>query len=397
MSAHAYTSDETLEIAPDFKAPDGREMSSTSRSSRAVQLPDPNLEPGGGDSATQLVRQILRHRGPVAHAVDGDESMAATVSVMLRVQPPPSALLMVGTIEYERFRSALHAAGFDVTAASTQDQAVKAMGSRHHAVAVTDRLDLLDGLRAAGTARLLQIIHIKTGLEGEVETALCAGADECLDNTASDTLLQARFSSARRMADLESALRATFIVGRRLSTTDELTGVANRRFFARHYPWEISRAGRYGHAVAVAMCDIDHFKRVNDGHGHAAGDLVLRECAKRMQQCLRRGTDWIARLGGDEFAIVLPETELEQALAVCRNLRDAICLTPFGSDGARMNLTASFGLAGMDSVPEKADRLAKRLLSAADQALYRRKEAGRDGITAVKVDCVSPLDTSSSH
>jgi diguanylate cyclase (GGDEF)-like protein len=270
------------------------------------------------------------------------------------------------------------------------------MGARHYALAVIDRLELLDSLRTLGTGRLLQIIQIISGPEGEAETALRAGADECVDGNASEMLLQARFSSARRMADLESALRATFIVGRRLATTDELTGVANRRFFARHYPWEIARAGRYGLAVAVAMCDIDYFKRVNDEQGHAAGDSVLRECARRMQQCLRRGTDWVARLGGDEFAIVLPETDVEQALAACRNLRDAICLTPFGSEDARMNLTASFGLAGIDCVPSKSEGLAKRLLSAADQALYRRKEAARGGITVMKLESGAPLETDTS-
>jgi diguanylate cyclase (GGDEF)-like protein len=369
------------------------EMSSTSQRLRATQPLGSNLEPAGADSPTQLVRQILRQRGPVSHPINGDEGMAATVSVMLRVQPPPCALLMIGTALYERFRSALHAAGFDVTAASTQDEAAKVMDARHHALAVTDRVDLLHSLGTLRTGRLLQIIQITLDRNGEAEAAIHAGADECLDVNASETLLQARFSSARRMADLESALRATFIVGRRLATTDELTGVANRRFFARHYPWEISRAGRYGHAVAVAMCDIDNFKRVNDEHGHAAGDIVLQECARRMQQCLRRGTDWIARLGGDEFAIVLPETDIEQALSACRNLRDAICLTPFGSDKARMNITVSFGLAGIDSVPRKSERLAKRLLSAADQALYRRKEAGRDGITAMKLESAPPLET----
>jgi two-component system cell cycle response regulator len=317
--------------------------------------------------------------------------MAATVAVMLRVQPPPSALLMVATGRRERLRVALQAAGFDVTEALTVDQAAAATASRHHAVAITDRLEWLDAVRTGGTVRLLQIIHITASLDGEVETALCAGADECLADAASDTLLQARFSSARRMAELESALRATFIVGRRLSTTDELTGVANRRFFAKHYPWEIARAGRHGHAVAVAMCDIDHFKRVNDGQGHATGDLVLREFAQRMQQCLRRGSDWMARLGGDEFAIVLPETDLEQALTTCRNLRDAICLRPFLSDDAPMNLTVSFGLASINSVRANNERLAKRLLNAADQALYQRKAAGRDGITALKLQMI-PAD-----
>src|ERR1700722_240266 len=339
------------------------EMSSTSQRLRARKPPDSNLESSGADSPTQLVRQILRRRGPATDSVNGDAGMAATVSVMLRVQPPPSALLMVGTALYERLHVALHTAGFDVTAASTQDQAAKSMGARHYALAVTDRLELLDSLRTLGTARLLQIIQIVGAPEGEAETALRAGADECVDGNASEMLLQARFSSARRMADLESALRATFIVGRRLATTDELTGVANRRFFARHYPWGIDRAGRYGVAVTVALCDIDYFKRVNDEQGHAAGDSVLRECARRMQQCLRRGTDWVARLGG-EVGVVLRGADVEQALAACRNLRDAICLTPFGSEDARMNLTASFGLAGIDCVPSKSEGLAKTLLGA---------------------------------
>jgi diguanylate cyclase (GGDEF)-like protein len=99
----------------------------------------------------------------------------------------------------------------------------------------------------------------------------------------------------------------------------------------------------------------------------------------------------MARLGGDEFAIVLPETDLEQALTTCRNLRDAICLRPFLSDDAPMNLTVSFGLASIDSVRANNERLAKRLLNAADQALYQRKAAGRDGITALKLQMI-PAD-----
>lgn len=357
------------------------------KSARVMQPHDVNCEIGIDDSPTQLVRRILKRHSPISHAVStGEHDTTATVmSVMLRVQPPPDSLLMVAAEHCERLRLALHVAGFEVTVASSQEQALEVMSSRHHALAVTDRLDLVQCFRELGTPRLLQIILITSSRESETEAALLAGADECLDGSASEALLQARFSAARRTGDLESALRTAFIEGRRLATTDELTGVANRRFFASNYPREISRAARFGHPIAVAMCDIDHFKRVNDQYGHAVGDAVLRQCAQRIQQRLRRGTDWIARLGGEEFAVVLPETGRDQALVVCRTLREEISREPFCSGSMRMGVTASFGVAAIESVPRKPKKLAERLLSAADRALYRCKEAGRDRVAAVRL------------
>lgn len=207
---------------------------------------DVSCDTGGGESPTQLVRQILRQRDPVSQPANGEEDIAATVSVMLRVQPPSKALLMVGAELCERLRLALQEAGFEVTIAPTKDRAIDALASQHHTLAVTDRLEFVRSLRALGTSRVLQIIQITSGLDGELEAALSCGADECLNGEAPDMLLQARFLAARRMSDLESALRATFIVGHRLATTDQLTEVANRRFYAKHYPREISRAARYG-------------------------------------------------------------------------------------------------------------------------------------------------------
>jgi diguanylate cyclase (GGDEF)-like protein len=133
------------------------------------------------------------------------------------------------------------------------------------------------------------------------------------------------------------------------------------------------------------MCDIDHFKRINDQHGHPVGDDVLRQFAQRIQRCLRRGTDWIARLGGEEFAVVLPETGLDQALLVCRKLREALASEPFASGSLRLSVTASFGVAGIESVPRKSKGLAERLMSVADRALYRSKEAGRDRVAGVRL------------
>jgi diguanylate cyclase (GGDEF)-like protein len=354
---------------------------------RVMQPQDVRCEIGIDDSPTQLVRRILKPRGPVSHAVIAgeDDTTETVMTVMLRVQPPPGALLMVDAEHCERLRLALHVAGFEVTVASSSNQALEVMSSRHHALAVTDRLDLLGCFRKLGASRLLQIILIASSDEWDAEAALLAGADECLECNASEALLQGRFSAARRTGDLESALRTVFMEGRRLATTDELTGVANRRFFASHYPREISRAARFGHPLAVAMCDIDHFKRVNDKYGHGAGDEVLRQCAQRIQQRLRRGTDWVARLGGDEFALVLPETGLDQALLVCRTLREEIFKVPFCSGSLQMAVTASFGVAAIETVPRKPKKLAERLLSAADRALYRSKAAGRDQVAAVRL------------
>lgn len=363
-----------------------RDMIATTQKARSVPAGDATGTHGATESPTGLVQQILKHRDSVSGPANDEEDIAATVTVMLRVQPPSSALLLVSNpVVGERFELALKSAGFEVTVAADADQAIAIMRAGHFILAVTDRLELVKGLRALGTARLLQIMHLTNRRHRRIEAALRAGADECIDVDAPEILLQARFASARRTGDLESALRATFVVGRRLATTDELTGVANRRFFAKHYAREISRAVRHGHAVAVAMCDIDNFKRINDEHGHGAGDLVLRECAQRMQRCLRRGSDWMARLGGDEFVIVMPETDIDRALDVCRTLRDVVSGEPVGNEGLQLKLTASFGLAGISSAPKEVKRLAERLLAAADRALYRRKKAGRNGVTAEKL------------
>jgi diguanylate cyclase (GGDEF)-like protein len=350
------------------------------------ETPESSFEGDTGESPTRLVRQILKQHSATADPSEGgEEDTTATVTVMLRVQPPPRALLVVDGEYRERLHRALEESGFEASLATLTDEALQAMPATHHPLVVTDRLELVQRLRGLGIPRLLQIILVTSGADWQAEGALRAGADEYLDGCASEALLQARFGAARRTSDLESALRTALVESRRLATTDELTGVANRRFFATHYLREIARSARYGHPISVAMCDVDHFKRVNDQYGHPVGDAVLRQFAQRMQRCLRRGTDWIARLGGEEFAVVLPETGLDQALIVCRKLREAFAAEPFASGSTRLSVTASFGVAGIESVPRKYKGLPERLMSVADRALYRCKEAGRDRIAGVRL------------
>jgi diguanylate cyclase (GGDEF)-like protein len=177
-------------------------------------------------------------------------------------------------------------------------------------------------------------------------------------------------------------LRIALIENRKLSTTDDLTRVASRRFFSKHFPREVERAARYGRALSLILCDIDFFKNVNDTLGHAGGDAILKQFGARLQETLRRGVDWVARIGGEEFAIVLPETGYEQALDVARKLRARVANKVFTAQGKNVEVTASFGLCGLDRVPAGERRIPEHVLKVADAALYRSKNAGRNRVTA---------------
>ena len=134
----------------------------------------------------------------------------------------------------------------------------------------------------------------------------------------------------------------------------------------------------------MIICEIDHFKNVNDTLGHASGDEVLRQFGARLQETLRRGIDWVARIGGEEFAIVLPETNYGRALEAARKLRSAVADSAFPVESRRVEITASFGLCGLDVVPPGARKIAENLVKVADAALYRSKHAGRNRVTATK-------------
>jgi two-component system cell cycle response regulator len=224
------------------------------------------------------------------------------------------------------------------------------------------------------------VAEIDEGLDREA--GLIAGADDCIGRRSPERELQARIGAARRIAELEAVLRVAVVENRKLSTTDDLTHVASRRFFTKHFPREVERAARYARALALIICDIDHFKNVNDTLGHAGGDEILRQFGKRLQDELRRGIDWVARIGGEEFAIVLPETNYEQALDVARKLRNAVATNSFAVQSRRVDITASFGMCGLESVPSATRKIAQNLLKVADAALYRSKNAGRNRVTA---------------
>ncbi|MDO6416500.1 diguanylate cyclase [Sphingomonas sp. BIUV-7] len=178
--------------------------------------------------------------------------------------------------------------------------------------------------------------------------------------------LEEHVMSAKRRAE-EQAREATL-----LASTDELTGLANRRAFLRHLERQVEAANEFGWALAVAIFDVDHFKLVNDSHGHAVGDQVLQVVADRSVGVVRSG-DLVGRLGGEEFAILMPGASPEDATAVAERLRGMIA-GPVDMDGVGLpRVTVSIGIAA-----HCREQGASDLLAGADRALYAAKSAGRN-------------------
>ena len=163
----------------------------------------------------------------------------------------------------------------------------------------------------------------------------------------------------------------------RLTVTDELTGIANRRRGCAVLEQECLRARRNAAPLSLLMIDVDHFKAFNDSYGHPAGDECLRHVARRLAATARRPADLVARYGGEEFMAILPETDLAGAVAVAENMRQAIAAEPIvhaGSPSAR-HITLSLGAATARAPGEVSG---DALIRHADVMLYRAKTAGRD-------------------
>jgi diguanylate cyclase (GGDEF)-like protein len=167
--------------------------------------------------------------------------------------------------------------------------------------------------------------------------------------------------------------------------TDDLTQLYNSRYLNQVLHRETKRASRSGRPLSLLFLDLDGFKTINDNHGHLFGSRALVEAAHVLRRSARE-TDICARFGGDEFAVVLPDTGSEGAFAVGERVRQRIATHPFlGGEGLNIRLTASVGVA---TLPGNAAS-AEELLKAADRAMYRVKEAGKNGILVASEEAVS--------
>jgi diguanylate cyclase (GGDEF)-like protein len=188
-----------------------------------------------------------------------------------------------------------------------------------------------------------------------------------------------RISPSARTAEI-SLVRRTLIRWLSPPPIDELTGAYNRRQLMDLLPRQIERAHRSGRPVSVLFLDLDRFKRINDQHGHLAGDDVLRCLAQLLRASIGRH-DSIARYGGEEFVIVLADTDLCEALKTAERIRAACAAAILVTECGELRITASFGVAALAARPGAAET-AEAILQRADMALYEAKGAGRNCVRA---------------
>lgn len=162
-----------------------------------------------------------------------------------------------------------------------------------------------------------------------------------------------------------------------LAVRDPLTGVFNRGYFNDTFPGAIKRAIRYAQPLALVMCDVDHFKMINDHYGHQTGDKVLKQVAQCLSNSLRQGVDWIARYGGEEFVIVLAETGEQGSLQMVERMRKLVAEFLIDCGPQPIRLTASFGVA-FCSKENMADLTLNNMVEVADRCLYQAKNQGRN-------------------
>ena len=245
-----------------------------------------------------------------------------------------------------------------------------------------DGLRLMSDLRSRTATRHAAVcVHLRAPSHSEAAMAFDLGADDVIDFGLEPREVAARL---RRLLDRkrrDDQLRATLSDGLRLAVIDPLTGLFNRRYALAQLGRIADRAQRGDSGFAVLAIDLDRFKAVNDSFGHAAGDCVLIEVARRLSHNLRAG-DLLGRIGGEEFIVALPQTTASNALALANRLRCAVEAAPVRIDATTaIPVTISVGLAVSGPVTPSGAEPVAAALARADRALLRAKACGRNQVT----------------
>lgn len=291
----------------------------------------------------------------------------------------PKTVLIVEDSAAQRalLRRSLEQANYRVLeAASAQEAQDLALKTSPDAVLLgwdlpdSDGPEVLRRWKAHGELQWIPVLMLTSHTEPEkIHEALECGAVDFLRKPPDDIELHARIRSAVRVKALQDELRF-------LASRDPLTGLLNRRALMERLNQELVRCRRYSHDLSVAIIDLDHFKAVNDAHGHDIGDLVLTQIAAYLQRGLRE-VDTVTRFGGEEFVALLPDTSLRRARDTLNRLRRNAAGESWGNVAHPVKLTFSAGLTCF--VPALGDE-PDFLIKSADTALYQAKDMGRDRV-----------------
>jgi len=250
-----------------------------------------------------------------------------------------------------------------------------------------DGVEVCRAIRGSAREPYLYIILLTAkGHQTEIIEGLEAGADDYITKPFDLQELKARLRAGKRILELQEQLVSAREQLRIRATHDSLTGLFNRMAILEALDREVTRSNRENTPLAVIMADLDHFKVINDTHGHQAGDTVLQETARRMLVSLRT-YDFVGRYGGEEFLVVVPGSDLAAAAELAERLRLSVSAQPVCVAGDMISTTVSLGLAvsaGRLNRPEQ-------LLHQADEALYAAKSAGRNRVeTGPRLELSSP-------
>lgn len=244
-------------------------------------------------------------------------------------------------------------------------------------LASEDGLRLCSHLRSSERSRSVPILMIAGDEDmSRIAHGLEIGAHDYILRPVDKNELLARVRTQIRRKRFQERLRSTYEISLSMALTDSLTGLYNRRYFEVHLQKLLQKNETSRKSLGILMIDIDHFKSVNDTHGHAVGDEILKEFSDRLQDKLR-GFDMVARLGGEEFVALLPDVSDEMAHVVSERLRSAIADKPFTCkvDGGKLSITASVG----GTIVEKGTMAdPDQAMKEADDALYKAKHEGRN-------------------
>ncbi len=291
-----------------------------------------------------------------------------------------------------QMRFLLEAEGYEVTIARDGSEGLDFLRRKPFPIVITDWvMPEMDGIEFCRALRRQEqegyvyvfLVTAKSSKEDLIR-GLEGGADDYLIKPIDPAELAARLVTARRILALERTLKEKNREITRLLHTDHLTRVFNRTHLDAQLGSVCRQAQRYGRDLSVVLCDIDHFKSVNDTYGHQIGDIVLRDFARTISEALRFGIDWVARYGGEEFVVVLPETGYDGVLQVCERLRLLVSRMPIDDGkGGSFTITASFGAAVLE--PGYPGRVSGYdLIGLADGCLYRAKRGGRNRVVAAR-------------